>query len=171
VLIKRIGGDRDLNPLSAAGDDREGRHPGIGHPHVVLELGHVLFGRGLLRERPRQHELGLVDRPGPRHHAVEGGRHKPDDRVLDPALDVRDGVAGIAFVPLAIEVLGHEAELDDEVGGEVLRPDLAPFLLPEADQGLFVLTLRRRKFNNMTLMQLFQLVIEKLGGACPINVQ
>ena len=47
---------------------------------------------------------------------------------------------GVAFVPLAIEVLGHEPELDDEVGGEVLRPDLAPLLLPEADQGLFVLT-------------------------------
>ena len=46
---------------------------------------------------------------------------------------------GIAFVPLAIEVLGHEAELDDEVGREVLRPDLAALFLPEADQGLFVL--------------------------------
>jgi hypothetical protein len=35
---------------------------GVRHPHVVLELGHVLLGRELLRERPRQHELGLVDR-------------------------------------------------------------------------------------------------------------
>jgi hypothetical protein len=45
----------------------------------------------------------------------------------------------IAFVPLAIEVLGHQAELDDEVGREVLRPDLAPLFLPQAEQGLFVL--------------------------------
>jgi hypothetical protein len=86
-----------------------------------------------------KHELGLVDRPGPRHDAIEGGRHKPDDRVLDPALDVRDGVAGIAFVPLPIEVLGHQAELDDEVARQVLGPDLAAFLLPQADQGLLVL--------------------------------
>jgi hypothetical protein len=95
VLIQRIGGNRDLDPFAAAGDDRERRHPGVGHPHVVLELGHVLFGRPLLRERPRQHELGLVDRPGPRHDAIEGGRHPADDRVLDPALDVLDGVAGV----------------------------------------------------------------------------
>jgi hypothetical protein len=60
--------------------------------------------------------------------------------LLDPALDVPDGVPGIAFVPPAIEVLGHQAELDDEVRGEVLRPDLPPFFLPQADQGLFVLT-------------------------------
>ena len=32
-----------------------------------------------------------------------------------------------------------DAKLDDEVRREVLRPDLAPFLLPQADQGLFVL--------------------------------
>ncbi len=48
-------------------------------------------------------------------------------------------VPGVAFVPLAVEVLGHEAELDDEVGREVLRPDFASFFLPEADQGFFVL--------------------------------
>jgi hypothetical protein len=59
--------------------------------------------------------------------------------VLDPALDVLDGVPGIAFVPLAIEVLGHEAELDYEVARQVLRSDLPPFLLPQADQGFFVL--------------------------------
>jgi hypothetical protein len=31
----------------------------FGHPHVVLELGHVLFGGRLFRERPGQHELRL----------------------------------------------------------------------------------------------------------------
>jgi hypothetical protein len=53
-----------------------------------------------------------------------------DDRVLDPALHVLDRVSGVALVPLAIEVLGHEAELDDQVSGKVLRPDLASLLLP-----------------------------------------
>jgi hypothetical protein len=59
--------------------------------------------------------------------------------VLDPALNVPDGAPGIAFVPLAIEVLGRDSELDDQVSGKVLRPDLAPLFLPKADQGLFVL--------------------------------
>jgi hypothetical protein len=90
----------------------------------------MYFSAANSSENDHQHELGLVDRPGPRHDAIEGGRHKPDDRVLDPALDVLDGISGIAFVPLAIEVLGHQTELDDEVRGEVLRPDLAAFLLP-----------------------------------------
>ena len=65
VLVERIGSDRDLDPFAAAGDDREHRRPGVHHPHVVLELCHVLLGRPFLRERPRQHELGLEDRPGP----------------------------------------------------------------------------------------------------------
>jgi hypothetical protein len=60
--------------------------------------------------------------------------------MLHPALNVRDGLPGIALVPLPIEVLGHEAELDDKVGRQVLRPDLAALLLPQADQGLFVLS-------------------------------
>jgi hypothetical protein len=59
--------------------------------------------------------------------------------MLDPALHVLDGVPGIAFVPLAIEVLGHDPELDDEVSGEVFRLGLPPFFLPQADQGFFVL--------------------------------
>jgi hypothetical protein len=67
-------------------DDRESRHLGIRHPHVVLELRHVLRGRELLRERPRQHELGLVDSPSPLHDAIEGGRHPPDDRVFHPVI-------------------------------------------------------------------------------------
>ena len=29
------------------------------HPHIVLQLRHVFLGRCFLRERPRQHELGL----------------------------------------------------------------------------------------------------------------
>ena len=57
----------------------------------------------------------------------------------DPPLDVRDDLAGIALVPMPVEVLGHQAELDDEVAGEVLRLDLAAFLPPEAEQGGLVI--------------------------------
>jgi hypothetical protein len=59
--------------------------------------------------------------------------------VLDSRLHIRDRIAGVALVPLAIEVLGCQAELDDEVGREVLRPDLAALLLPEPDQRFLVL--------------------------------
>ena len=48
--IERVHGDGDLHPLAAAGDDRKHRAPQVGDPHVVLELGHVLFGRRLLGE-------------------------------------------------------------------------------------------------------------------------
>ena len=51
------------------------------------------------------------------------------------ALDVFEDLAGIALVPVPIERFGHEAKLDDEVAGEVLRLDLAAFLPPEAEQG------------------------------------
>jgi hypothetical protein len=47
-------------------------------------------------------------------------------------LDVFDGLAGIELVPAPIEVLGHHTELDDEVGGEVLRLDFAALFAPEA---------------------------------------
>ena len=55
-----------------------------------------------------------------------------------PMLDAFDCLPGIAFVPIAVEGLGHKAELDDEVAGQVLRLGLAPFLPPQADQGCFI---------------------------------
>ena len=60
------------------------------------------------------------------------------DRMLDPPLDLVDDLAGLALVPVPVEVLGHEAELDDEVARQVLRLDLAALLAPEAQQGGFV---------------------------------
>ena len=59
MLVQRIGMDGHFDPFAAAGDDRQHRGAGIRHPHVVLQLRHVLFGSGLLRERPGQHEFGL----------------------------------------------------------------------------------------------------------------
>ena len=58
--------------------------------------------------------------------------------MLHPPLDVLDGLPGVALVPVPIEVLGHDPELDDEVAGEVLRFGLAPLLPPQAEQGTFV---------------------------------
>ena len=53
----------------------------------------------------------------------------------DPPLDVCDDLTGIALVPAPVEVLGDEAELDDEVAGEVLGLDLAALFSPKAKQG------------------------------------
>jgi hypothetical protein len=50
-----------------------------------------------------------------------------------------DHLAGIALVPVPVELFGHTAELDDQVAGQVLRLGLAPFLAPEAQQGGLVI--------------------------------
>jgi hypothetical protein len=39
---------------------------------------------------------------------------------------------------MPVEGFGHQAELDDEVAGQVLRLEFAPLFLPEAEQGAFV---------------------------------
>ena len=100
----------------------------------------MFLGRRLFRERPRQHEFGLEYGPGTLDHAVQGGRHPAVHRVLDPTLDVFDGLPRIALVPDPIERLGHQAELDDEVAGEVLGLGLAALFPPEAEQGGLVVT-------------------------------
>ena len=55
------------------------------------------------------------------------------------ALDVRDPVAGVEFVPAAVEVFGDEAELDDQNGRQVGVAASPRFLLPEPQQGFLVL--------------------------------
>ena len=122
---------RDLDPLAAAGDHRQHRRPGSHHPHVMLQLRHILLGRRFLGERPGQHELGLEHRPAGLDPAVQGGRHPAQRRVPNPPLDVRDDLTGISLVPTPVEVLGDEPELDDEVAREVLRLGLAALLPPE----------------------------------------
>jgi hypothetical protein len=42
-------------------------------------------------------------------------------------------MAGIALVPAPIEVLGHGAELDDQVVREIFRFNLAAFLAPKSN--------------------------------------
>src|SRR5262249_55805770 len=71
-------------------------------------------------------------------HPVEGRRHPADYWVLDPPLYVGNDLPGIALEPMPIEGLGHEAKLDDEIVGEVLRLSLAAFLAPQPEQGSLV---------------------------------
>ena len=54
--------------------------------------------------------------------------------MADLPLDVRDGLPGIGLVPAPVQLLGGQAELDDEVAGEVLGLDLAAFFSPKAKQ-------------------------------------
>ena len=68
-------------------------------------------------------------------HAVEGRRHPALDRMEHLPLHLGDDLAGIALVPVPVEVLGHGAELDDQVAGQVLRLDLAALFPPEPEQG------------------------------------
>src|SRR5262245_34237341 len=107
-------------------------------PHVVLELGHVLFGRRLLGERPGQHELGLEHRLGALDDSVQGGGHPRDRRMPDVALDVSDPPAVVALIPGSIELFRNLPQLHDEVAGQVLRLGLTPFFAPEAHESRFV---------------------------------
>jgi hypothetical protein len=130
VLVKRIGVGGDFHPLSTAGDHRQHRRPRSDHPHVVLQLGHIFLGGGLLRERPWQHEFGFEDRAGRLDPAVQGGAHPSDRWVPDLSLDVRDGLTGIRAEPAAIELLGNQAKLNEEIAREIFRFSLATFLAP-----------------------------------------
>ena len=57
----------------------------------------------------------------------------------DPPLDLGDNLAGIAFVPVAVEVLGDRPKLNNEIIRQVLRLYLASLLAPQPQQGLFVI--------------------------------
>ena len=109
--------------------------PQMGDPHVVLELGHVLFGGRLFGERPGQHEFGLEHGLGCPRRCRRGSPPSKGWPSASRGAAHLDSPAGIALVPVAVEVLGGRPELHDEIAGEVLRLGLAPFLAPEADQG------------------------------------
>src|SRR5665811_613817 len=81
VLVQGIGEYSHLNPLAAARDDRQYRDPCVDDPHIVLELGHMLFRCPFLGESPWQHEFGFKYRAGAPDHAVQGRRHPSLDRV------------------------------------------------------------------------------------------
>ena len=47
---------------------------------------------------------------------------------------VMSDLAGVLFVPPPVQRLGHRAELDQEVAGQVFGIELAPLLVPKAEQ-------------------------------------
>ena len=47
-----------------------------------------------------------------------------------PLLDIGDDPPGIGLVPAPVELLGGEAELHDEIAGQVLRLDFAALFPP-----------------------------------------
>jgi hypothetical protein len=55
------------------------------------------------------------------------------------SLHVIDRIAGVAFVPAPVQLLGDAAELDDKVLAEVLRFGLTPLLTPEPDKPRLVI--------------------------------
>jgi hypothetical protein len=115
VLVKGIGLDLDFYPLAAAANDRKHRGSRGYYPHIVLQLRHILVGRGLLGEGPWQHELSLEDRAAALDTAVKRRAHPPDNRMPDFPLDVGDDLAGIGLIPAPVELFGREPELNDQV--------------------------------------------------------
>jgi hypothetical protein len=93
-------------------------------------------GGAFFRERPRQHELGLEHRAGAPDHAVQPRRHPTFYWMEHPPLHLGDDLAGIALIPVPVELLGDGAELDNEVSREILGLDFAAFLPPEPEQGV-----------------------------------
>jgi hypothetical protein len=68
----------------------------------------------------------------------KGRRHPSLDGVENALLDRADRLAGIALIPLPVELLGHTAQLDDEVFGQVLGNCFAPFFPPDGVGGLVI---------------------------------
>ena len=62
---------------------------------------------------------------------------RPVDRL---ALDVTHPVARVELISASIEVLGDQAELDDQHAREVECGRLTAFLTPEPQQGLLIPT-------------------------------
>ena len=58
--------------------------------------------------------------------------------MFDAALNVFDDPPGIALVPCAVERLGGDPELHDEVAGQVLWLGLSAFLAPKPHKGGFI---------------------------------
>ena len=104
MLIERIGMGLDLDPFAAAGNDREHRPPGGDDPHIVLQLGRILLGSRLFRERPRQHEFSFEHRAACLDAAVESSSHPAEARMPNVLLHIRNDLPGIGLVPAAVQL-------------------------------------------------------------------
>ena len=105
MLVKRIRGDLDCNPLAAAGNHRKYRSLSRDNPKVMLQLWRILFDRRFFRERPRQHELRLENGAGRVHPAVERRSHPVQSRVADMPLNI-DHLMTAVVEPAPIQVFG-----------------------------------------------------------------
>jgi hypothetical protein len=50
-------------------------------------------------------------------------------------LDIRDDLFGIGLVPVPVQVLGRQAQLNDEIVRQVVGRDLSAFFPPQSDEG------------------------------------
>jgi hypothetical protein len=66
--------------------------------------------------------------------------------MLDPPMRILDDVAGVSLVPAPVEVLGDQAELDDQIIGEIVRFDLAALFAPQTNQIVFVIKIATATF-------------------------
>jgi hypothetical protein len=58
--------------------------------------------------------------------------------VSNPVLDALNGVARVAREPGPIEVFRGQAELYNQIAGQIFRLDLTALLTPEAKQRFFI---------------------------------
>jgi len=56
----------------------------------------------------------------------------------DLPLHIGKNLPGINLIPVPVQVLGRQTELNDEVAGEILWLDLAALLPPEPEEGGFI---------------------------------
>jgi hypothetical protein len=96
--------------------------------------------RRFLRERPRQHVLGLEHGVAAGNPTIQSRPHPAQRRVTHLPLDVGDHLPGIGLVPAAVELLSRDPELDYEIAGQILRLDPAPLLPPQPDQRRFIIS-------------------------------
>src|SRR5664279_2124481 len=98
----------------------------------------MLFRGGLFRERPRQHEFGLEHRLRLFDQAIEGGGHPRNGWMRNALLHRSQPVTGVALIPMPVELLGDEAQLDDQLARKVRRLDFTALFAPKAEESGFV---------------------------------
>ena len=59
--------------------------------------------------------------------------------MLDLFLDIGNDLTGISLVPAPVQVLGGEAQLDDQIAREVLRLDFPAFFPPQPEERSFII--------------------------------
>jgi hypothetical protein len=130
MLVEGIGVGLDLDPFAAAGNDREHRPPSSYDPHIVLQLGRILFCSRLFGERPRKHEFSFEDRAACLDASIKSSAHPAHAGMPNMLLHIGNDLAGIGLVPAAVELFRNSAQLDDEVARRVYQLSLAAFFAP-----------------------------------------